>query len=112
MSPLTRGGDDGLIGPFTRGGGGGGGGGGGILLNGEEGREGSGIGGGGGRGSGVTELRGGVDWEAGGDVKGGGVSTGGGGGGGRVSLPALILLPRVGVFVVEDTVGVLKEYIK
>jgi hypothetical protein len=40
------------------------------------------------------------------------VSTGGGGGGGRVSLPALILRPRVGVLVVDDTVGVLKEISK
>jgi acetamidase/formamidase len=39
------------------------------------------------------------------------VSTGGGGGGGRVSLPALLLRPRVGVLVVDDTVGVLKEKI-
>lgn len=39
------------------------------------------------------------------------VSTGGGGGGGRVSLPALILRPRVGVLVTDDTVGVLKEMV-
>jgi hypothetical protein len=39
------------------------------------------------------------------------VSTGGGGGGGRVSLPALMLRPRVGVLVAEDTVGVLKKIV-
>lgn len=38
----------------------------------------------------------------GGDI----VSPGGGGGGGRVSLPVLIDLPRVGVLLAEATVGV------
>lgn len=49
-------------------------------------------------------------WEGSGPFMPGGeptVSTGGGGGGGRVSLPALMLRPRVGVLVADDTVGVL-----
>jgi hypothetical protein len=49
-------------------------------------------------------------WEGNGPFMPGGeptVSTGGGGGGGRVSLPALMLRPRVGVLVVDETVGVL-----
>lgn len=93
------------VGPFATGIGGGGGGGGG-MLHGGAGR--SGIGGGGGSGSGVKDDRGGEDiCTACGLVV--GVSTGGGGGGGRVSLPELILLPLVGVLVVDDTVGVLKQ---
>ena len=51
-------------------------------------------------------------WEGSGPFIPGGeptVSTGGGGGGGRVSLPALMLRPRVGVLVADDTVGVLKK---
>lgn len=35
------------------------------------------------------------------------MSLGGGGGGGNCSLPALMLLPLVGVLLVEETVGVL-----
>lgn len=37
------------------------------------------------------------------------VSFGGGGGGGSCSLPALMLLPLVGVLLAEETVGVLNQ---
>lgn len=95
------------VGPLAIGIGGGGGGGGGILLHGGGGK--SGIGGGGGSGSGVRDVRGEEDiCTVSGLVV--GVSTGGGGGGGKVSLPVLILLPLVGVFVVDEIVGVLKQY--
>lgn len=96
-----------VVGPLDIGIGGGGGGGGGILLHGGGGK--SGIGGGGGSGSGVRDVRGDEDiCTVSGLVV--GVSTGGGGGGGKVSLPVLILLPLVGVLVVDEIVGVLKKY--
>lgn len=97
-----------VVGPLAIGRGGGGGGGGGMLHGGDTGLGRSGIGGGGGKGSGVSEERGGVCWDVGGEDA-PGVSTGGGGGGGKLSLPVLILLPLVGVLFADDTVGVLKQ---
>lgn len=76
-SPLVNMGDDPLA---ACGNGGGGGGGGGMLFEG-----------------GDCDMTGGGGGKSTGGVADTGASTGGGGGGGNVSLPLLMLLPRVGV---------------